>query len=92
MPKCDGLHEADVTRYVLNMGTRCPFCGSDQIVADATDFESSRIFRAIDCHNCEARWEEEYMLYSISQVIDFPNQERITEIKAEEAEQDGRNL
>ncbi len=66
-----GLTEEQTEYYLNNHGLRCPFCGSDQLEADAItvgEIEPDDARQKVRCLDpgCKAKWIDEYKLCDVS--------------------------
>jgi transposase-like protein len=55
------------SEYLENGGTKCPVCGSDDMVDGGTDFNGSILYQNVSCNDCQEEWTEEYKLSGISE-------------------------
>jgi transposase-like protein len=60
------LTDEQATNYLKGRGHRCPFCGSEQIEADAgVEVDSGIAWQRIDCHECDREWDDLYTLTGV---------------------------
>lgn len=53
--------------YLRNGGSRCPFCGSDEVAGTSTiQAEASKAWQDIECSACGKKWQDEYKLTGYS--------------------------
>lgn len=57
--------ENQIKNYIENQATKCPFCGSENIVPDCTEVEGIRYISEMGCNNCEKTWTELFELKTI---------------------------
>ncbi len=56
----------EVVVYRQNNGTRCPFCGSDDLHGGKiVTVEGRRASQRVECCSCEARWKAVYRLVGV---------------------------
>jgi len=52
--------------YIKNKGTKCPFCGSEDIEGDSFDVNEGKASQEMSCLDCEESW---YDIYTLTGVI-----------------------
>ena len=52
-------------KYIKNLGTNCPVCGSDQIEGGNFDHESGQVWQKMSCNECEGIWTDVYFLKKV---------------------------
>ena len=57
------LTEDKVQKYLNADGSRCPFCGSDNI--EGGEFEFDGVWREVFCLDCHEYWKDIYQLVGI---------------------------
>lgn len=55
--------------YLENFGTRCPFCGSEDITAGDWDFGIGENWSRVYCNACGERWTDVYRLTGVEQYV-----------------------
>lgn len=62
------LIETAIQRYVANGGSRCPWCDSNNISADANvKVEGGSAWQTINCADCGQRWNDLYTLTGVEE-------------------------
>lgn len=61
------LTEEQKKAYLDSGGSRCPYCGNDDIEGDLWDSDTGYTTQRIVCHACDAAWRD---IYSLSNVDD----------------------
>lgn len=56
-----------VAEYLANNGSRCPYCESDSIEADANQgFDGPDAWCEVECLSCRGKWTDHYKLHNVS--------------------------
>ncbi len=55
-----------VTKYLSGDGTRCPFCGSEDIEGGSFNCEGRTAWQNISCPKCNNEWQDVYQLAFIA--------------------------
>lgn len=53
-------------QYIANGGTRCPSCGSEDIVGEDISVEEGIATQEMSCNICDLEWSDVYHLTSIT--------------------------
>lgn len=48
--------------YVVDGGSHCPKCGSENIDAAPVEFSGNQIYQDVDCYDCGFKWFDFYEL------------------------------
>lgn len=48
--------------YVEHGGTRCPFCGSYDIIGQEVNIDAGSAWQDVFCNHCENEWQDTYTL------------------------------
>lgn len=51
--------------YIVNKGSACPLCKSNQLDTGFPFLERGAVVMAMSCQDCEAQWSEIYTLTAI---------------------------
>ncbi len=51
----------------LQSPVHCPYCGSQDIVGRARDYEGNYVYQGIKCQVCGRTWTDEYTLTGITE-------------------------
>ena len=57
--------EKIIAEHIKNNGTRCPKCGSEEIIGDEVTTGNGEASQEMSCNECGARWHNIYKLTSI---------------------------
>ena len=57
--------DAKIQKYIDSDGSKCPFCGSNQIQAGHCDTHKSNAYQEVECLKCRSFWENKYKLDDI---------------------------
>ena len=49
-------------QYVATGGTKCPFCGSEDIEGTSIDVDAGIASQEMSCNECDEGWTDEYTL------------------------------
>jgi len=60
-----GKYRIDEKKYIRAGGTKCPFCGSDEIEGSSVEVDSSSAWQEVGCNNCDSEWNDIYKLDDI---------------------------
>lgn len=58
----------DKAFYMRNQGTKCPYCGSeniDSLQTEHDDFTESILYESVKCLDCSKEWTDEYKLIDV---------------------------
>lgn len=61
------VRNTDNFDYINGNYNVCPFCGGDNIQTDDHNWEDNLYIRSFDCDDCDKRWDETYMLVSMTE-------------------------
>ena len=59
------ITESQSKAYVAEGGTKCPHCGSEELVASNQIIEKDGIYFDCECSECLREWKEHYVLARI---------------------------
>lgn len=54
--------EKRLKKYLKDVDTKCPFCGSDQTEGSSFDQEANQVWQKISCSDCDQEWVDVYVL------------------------------
>jgi hypothetical protein len=60
----------DEKKYIRQGGTRCPFCGSDEIEGSSVEVDGGSAWQEVACNNCDSQWQDVYLLREINDLQD----------------------
>ena len=50
------------TEYIKNGGSKCSFCGSEEIEGEPFEANGGTCNQDLICLDCDSRWSDEYVL------------------------------
>lgn len=53
--------------YLKNRGSKCPYCGSDQIEGESVDISSGSASQLVNCLECNSNWVDIYKLVDVEE-------------------------
>jgi uncharacterized protein (DUF983 family) len=59
------LSKEQESEYVKGLGSKCPFCGSEDLMGGDRYFGKGYITYDVRCQACEEEWAEDYTLTGI---------------------------
>ena len=59
------LTEEQKRRYIAVKGTRCPYCGSQDVTVSDMQADGDTAWQAVTCDNCGKNWTDNYNLSDI---------------------------
>lgn len=63
------LDADDVSRYIKEKGTICPYCHSNKLGSDGNlRMEGNAVYLEVSCSNCHKIWRDVYALASIEEI------------------------
>ncbi len=54
-----------IKAYKQNNGTKCMFCGDDQLQGDGVEISSGQASQNVTCIKCSANWTDVYLLANV---------------------------
>lgn len=54
--------------YVADGGTKCPFCGSEEISGGGMQTDVGRAWQNMECEDCGSTWNDTYRLTGIEEL------------------------
>ena len=67
---CHEAHQIPWHRSLRSEGARCPFCGSDSLVADSYGADGAWSTCEVVCHGCGRSWKDVMFLVDMADVRD----------------------
>jgi len=55
-------------KYINNVGTKCPYCGSENLHMGDVNTDGGSAWINTECHDCDKEWREIYTLTDIEEV------------------------
>ena len=59
------LTKKKIREYVDSGGTRCPFCGSENIEGGSREIDGGIVSWEVSCIDCSSYWQDLYKLFDI---------------------------
>jgi transcription elongation factor Elf1 len=56
------LTREQIAAYIATGGTKCPFCGSEDIEGGSVQVDAGSAWQHVDCKGCGEAWDDVYTL------------------------------